>query len=110
MKKIMILVVAVVSMLGLSACNNNTQPEVISKTCTGEITEIDFEEEILTVLDEKTNEEISFIISLLMPHSKDDAKPFVETLLVGDRVTVETEYAVDCESPYPAVKVSSPIE
>ena len=41
-----------------------------------------------------------------MPDSKDENIPYVETLSVGDRVTVEAEYAIDCESPYPAMKVS----
>ena len=105
MKKIIALVLALVCALALVACSN-AEPEIITKTCTGEVTSIDLDEEVLTVLDEKTNEEISFTISLLLPHSRDTAIRYVETLSVGDKVTVEAEYAVDCESPYPAVSVS----
>ena len=41
-----------------------------------------------------------------MPDSR-GVEPYVETLSVGDRVTVEAKYAVDCEEPYPAVYVSA---
>ena len=108
MKKIIALILTLTCMLGLAACSN-TEPEIITKTCTGEVTSIDLDEEILTVLDEKTNEEIAFNISLLLPHSR-GVDPYVETLSAGDRVTVEAEYAVDCEAPYPAVNVSEAVE
>ena len=44
-----------------------------------------------------------------MPDSR-GVDPYVETLTAGDRVTVEAEYAVDCEAPYPAMNVSEAVE
>ena len=108
MKKIIALVLVLVCALALVACSN-AEPETIHKTCTGEITSIDLDEEILTVLDEATNEEITFIIASLMPDSR-GVDPHVETVSVGDKVTVEAEYAVDCEVPYPAMIVSKAVE
>ena len=102
------MILTLVCAFGLVACSN-AEPETIHKTCTGEITNIDLDEEVLTILDEKTNEEITFIIALLMPDSR-GVDPYVETLTSGDRVTVEAEYAVDCEEPYPAVNVSEAVE
>ena len=109
MRKIIALILTLTCVLGLVACSN-AEPEIITKTCTGKVTSIDLDEEVLTVLDEKTNEEISFTISLLLPHSRDTAIRYVETLSVGDKVTVEAEYAVDCASPYPAMNVSEAVE
>ena len=108
MKKIIALFLTLTCVLGLVACSN-TEPEIVTKTCTGEITSIDLDKEVLTILDEKTNEEITFIIASLMPDSR-GVDPYVETLSAGDRVTVEAEYAVDCEAPYPAVNVSEAVE
>ena len=108
MKKIITLILTLVCALGLVACSN-TEPETIQRTSTGEITSIDLDEEVLTILDEKTNEEITFSIALLMPDSR-GVDPYVETLTSGDRVTVEAEYAVDCEEPYPAMNVSEAVE
>ena len=108
MKKVIALILALVCALGLVACSN-TEPETIQKTSTGEITSIDLDEEVLTILDEKSNEEITFSIALLMPDSR-GVDPYIETLTAGDRVTVEAEYAVDCEAPYPAMNVSEAVE
>ena len=108
MKKIIALILALVCALGLVACSN-AEPETIQKTSTGEITSTDLDEKVLTILDEKTNEEITFSIALLMPDSR-GVDPYVETLTAGDRVTVEAEYAVDCEVPYPAMNVSEAVE
>ena len=103
MKKIIAFAFILICVLGLAACAN-AEPEIIRKTYTGEITSIDLDNEILTVLDEEANEERTFLIALLMPDSRGVA-PYVETLSVGDRITVETEYTVDCEAPYPATSV-----
>lgn len=106
MKKIIASFLILVSVVTFVACSNKAELEVIHQTVTGKVMSINLDEEMMTVLDENTNEEVEFIISLLMPDSKDENIPYVETLSVGDRVTVEAEYAIDCESPYPAMKVS----
>lgn len=105
MKRIITLVFIFVFTLGLAACSN-AESDIIHKTYMGEITSIDLNEEVLTVLDENTKEEITFAIALLMPDSR-GVEPYVETLSVGDRVTVEAKYTVDCEEPYPAVYLSA---
>ena len=52
MKKFMAWILALICVLGLAACAN-AEPEIIRKTYTGEITSIDLDNEILTVLDEE---------------------------------------------------------
>ena len=63
------MILTLVCAFGLVACSN-AEPETIQKTSTGEITSIALDEEVLTMLDEKTNEEIRFSIALLMSDSR----------------------------------------
>lgn len=107
-KKIIALILALVCALGLVACSN-AEPETIHKTCTGIITSIDLNLGVLAILDETTNEEIAFGIASLMSNSQ-GANPYLETLSIGDKVTVEAEYVVNCKTPYPAVNVSKAVE
>ena len=102
------MIIALVCALGLVACSN-AKPETIHKTCTGKITSIDLDFGVLAVLDETTNEEIAFGIASLMSDSQ-GVNPYLETLSVGDKVTVEAEYVVNCKTPYPAVNVSKAVE
>ena len=108
MKKIIALASMIICILVVSACTSS-DPEMVRKTTTGEIVNIDLDKAVLTVLDENTNEEITFTIALLVPESR-GVEHYVETLSIGDIVTVEAEFPVDCEAPYPAGNVSASVK
>ncbi len=97
MKKLIALTLALVCALSSAGCSKS-EPELIHKTYTGEVTEIT-ETTITIIYYGGADREVSFEITDLTIAIPDD-------LSVGDEVIIEAEYTADTDEPYPFVMIT----
>ncbi len=97
MKRLTAMLLVLVCLLALAGCNKS-EPKLIHKTYTGEITEIT-DTTITIIYYGGANSEVIFEITDLTLSIPSD-------LFVGDEVIVEAEYTTDTDEPYPFVMIT----
>ena len=98
MRKWIYFVLMLVCVIGLCGCRTKPEPRLIHKTYIGEISEI-ADNTIKIIYYGGANREVEFEIT-----EQTLNVPF--NLIIGDIVTIESEYMTDSDEPYPVIMIT----